>query len=342
MNFRKILLLTVFCLVGLWPAFSSGGSGEEEYLRGRDYFSRGDYGKAREHFQKAVEEDPTHLLARYYLGLIEMENVKSLGRAESLLLELRKECRRGGALPREDFPFLVDLALGRVYIKEGHFGEAIRTIREAIAGAQGPVPLDEAHNLLGIALYRQRRYREALVEFRRALKENPEHGMARFNLKSLRVRLSHFQAGKAYSRMGASDEAVREFREAISLDPRFVEARVRLGMELVRMGKPEAALEELMRAEKMATTEELVREARFLKGRALEAMGRMDEALELFVKLVGNHPKYDPAYNEIGEILLSKGENEAARQFFIKAIQINPLTDYVRNLQKTFIRKEAR
>ena len=65
-----------------------------------------------------------------------------------------------------------------------------------------------AHHKYGFRLLRNRRYREAIREFRAALAIDPRHDNAHFNL------------GACYERLGVYDLALKEYRQELAVDPR--------------------------------------------------------------------------------------------------------------------------
>jgi superkiller protein 3 len=246
---------------------------------------------------------------------------------------------RAGNQVRDDILFRSGLALGKLYVRSGRHDKAIYLIKNVIASAPKGAALDDAYNTLGLALYYDRLYDEAIFELRKAIKLNPGNVTARFNLKTIRARLEHFQAGKIYARMGDRGEAIAQFRRAIDLDPRFVEARHRLGVALMEVGKNTEALRELRRADSISNRYRKAHEIWYAEGIALRHLGQNGEALELFQKTVQAKPAFAAAHNQAGEILLQQEKYDQAILHFVKAIGSDPRTEYVRNLQITFQKK---
>ncbi|MBI5243471.1 MAG: tetratricopeptide repeat protein [Elusimicrobia bacterium] len=63
--------------------------------------------------------------------------------------------------------------------------------------------------------------------------------------------IEHFKKAAALYQEGRLEEAVREFREAIRIDPNVAEARCNLGVALAKLGKDDEALCELEAALKI-------------------------------------------------------------------------------------------
>lgn len=338
---HRIIPLVAFLLAVLFPATGGASveSSEQSYASGRELVRSEKFDEAARHFEKAVAEYPGHVEARFQLGLIYARSVSTYEKAEREFTSIPEIAMRSGGRSRDDAIFRAGLALGKLYIKSGRNEQAIRIIRGVVASAPPDARLDDAFNALGLAYYYERLYEDAMFELRRAIKLNPANLDARFNLKTIRTRLEHFNAAKVYSRLGQRREAVAEFRKAIELDPRFVEARHRLGAELFLLGSHDEALKELRRSELISRNYRKVHEIWFAQGLTLAALGRDGEALETLLRTVRLRPGFAAAHNEIGKIHLKRGDRDAAINCFVKAIGIEPRTDYVRNLQAAMLRK---
>lgn len=323
------------------PPQSSAGqeTAAQRYISGREHLAAGRNAEALRDFRAAVSEDPGHAEARYQLGLLLSRTIDTYDEAEAVFLDLPDVAIRTGGKNRDDLLFRTGLALAKLNVRKGAYDAAFALARNIISSAPAGAPVDEAFNTLGLAYYYERRYEDAIFELRRAIKLNPANAEALFNIKTIRTRLEHFHAGKIYSRMGQRREAIDEFRKAIAIDPRFIEARHRLGAELLLAGDPAGALKELDRAESASPDYRKMFEIWYEQGIALRALGRTEEALRKFERTAEARPAFAAAHNEIGVILMERGEFDAAVARFVRAIGIEPRTDYVRNLQAAFARK---
>ena len=135
------------------------------------------------------------------------------------------------------------------------------------------------------------------------------------------------------------DDAIFEMRKAIELDPRFIEARHRLGVELYLAGNATEALKELRRASSVTAEYRKMYEIRYAEGLALMRLDRTGEAMGRFEQTVQARPAFAPAHNEIGKILLAREEYDAAIDHFVKAIGSDPRAEYARGLQVAMSRK---
>ncbi|MCL5965853.1 MAG: tetratricopeptide repeat protein [Deltaproteobacteria bacterium] len=334
-----VLLWALTALLASPAAFAGAESAERHYVTGREHLAAGNAAEAAREFAKAVAADPNHIEAHYQLGLHFARNIAAYDKAEREFLDLPEIAVRAGGRKRDDILFRAGLALGKLYIKKGLYEDAIKLTRNVAASAPPGAPLDDAYNTLGIAYYYERLYEDAILELRRAIKLNPNNTEAHFNLKTIRARLEHFQAAKIYSRMGERQEAAAQYRKAIALDPRFIEARYRLGAELFFGGNLAEALKELNRAESISPDYRKNYEIRYTQGLVLKAMGRAEEATRKFEQTVAARPGFAAAHNEIGLLRMGSGDLDGAIGCFVTAIGIDPKTEYVRNLQAAFARK---
>src|SRR5262249_53091448 len=77
-----------------------------------------------------------------------------------------------------------------------------------------------SHIALGTALLRQKKWDDAIAQYRTAIELDPKNALAHSNL------------GEALAGQGKLDEAVAEHRKAIELDPNYALAHYRLGVAL--------------------------------------------------------------------------------------------------------------
>jgi len=316
-------------------------SSEPHYFRGRELARAGQFDEAARAFEKAIAEYPGHGEAHYQLGLVYSRRVTDYEKAEREFLAVPDIAMKGGGRPRDDLIFRAGLGLGKLYVKSGRNDLAIRIVRGVLSSAPASAAFDEAFNTLALACYYQRLYDDAIFELRRAIKLNPANTNARFNLKTIRTRLEHFNAAKAYSRSGDRRLAIAEYRIAIGLDPRFIEARHRLGAEFHEAGQHAEALKELRRAASISRSYRKSHEIAFTEGLTLVALGRNDDAFRSFSRAVEAKPGFAAAHDEIGKLHLARGDASAAVNSFIRAIGIEPRTQYVKHLQAALAKQSA-
>jgi tetratricopeptide (TPR) repeat protein len=323
------------------PCPSRAGTEEADrlYSLGREQVAAGNYRQAGQAFERAVAENPLHGEALLQSASIDSRNILTYDKAEDILLSMPSVAGKIGGKGRDDLLFRAGVLMGKLYVKSGRSQQAVSLLRNVIASAPPGARLDEAYATLGLAHYYERLYDDAIFEMRKAIKIDPNNADAKFNLKTIRSRLEHFQAGKLFSRLGDRERAVAEYRKAIDLDPRFIEARHRLGVELYLAGNPREALKELRRASLVTSDYRKAHEIRYAEGMALLSLDRPGEAMGRFEQTVRARPAFAPAHNEIGKILLARGEYDSAIDHFVKAIGSDPKAEYARGLQVAMSRK---
>ncbi|MCL5883820.1 MAG: tetratricopeptide repeat protein [Deltaproteobacteria bacterium] len=337
----SVAIFLLFLFPALNPCTSHAGAEEADrlYSLGRERIAAGEYRQAERAFAQAVVENPLHGEALLQLASLHSRNILTYGKAEDILFSMPEVAGRIGGKGRDDLLFRAGVSMGKLYVKSGRSAQAVALLRNVIASAPSGAPLDEAYATLGLAHYYERLYDDAIFEMRKAIKINPNHANAKFNLKTIRSRLEHFQAGKLFSRLGDRRRAVAEYRKAIDLDPRFIEARHRLGVELYLAGNAQEALKELRRASLVTADYRKAFEIRYAEGVALLRLDRTGEAMGKFELTVQARPTFAPAHNEMGKILLEREEYDAAIDHFVKAIGADPKAEYARGLQVAMSRK---
>jgi tetratricopeptide (TPR) repeat protein len=93
-----------------------------------------------------------------------------------------------------------------------------------------------AHDELGAALEQKGQMEEAILEFREAVRLNPEFADLQYNL------------GVALGKKGQTDAAIRQFQEALRLKPDFAEAHNNLGNALRIKGQIGPAIRQFQEA----------------------------------------------------------------------------------------------
>jgi len=174
--------------------------------------------------ETAEKENPAAPEAPYLLGVLYMQagRYAEAERELSVSLKLRPENGDGWA------------TLGSVYSKLDRLPEAVSALREAIR--QSPMEAD-AHLTLAAVLAKRGQPAEATEERRKAA------DLMRIHMNSQRAEVST-HSGDSLLANGKVDEAIADFREALSFDPNYVGAHEGLARALERQGKTmEAALE---------------------------------------------------------------------------------------------------
>ncbi|MHC4740892.1 MAG: tetratricopeptide repeat protein [Planctomycetota bacterium] len=164
----------------------------------------------------------------------------------------------------------------------GSSGEAERIAREFLDKTNDP----EVRRLCGVALGRQRKYAEAIVEFRAVIAEEPNQIIVYEYLGDM---VKQFPAAFAQS------ETVEYwYDEAVKKNPDSARAYISKAGFYLRTGEKEKALEQLEKAESLELSEKNVRVA--LVGAYLAA-GLIDKAEEHLVAEKEKKPESLPLWN---------------------------------------------
>ena len=178
---------------------------------------------------RALQLDPDYALAHYDLGLAFLQ----LGRYEEAAVENAAVLQNDPemAFQRTNLGLGATTNLGLAYNNLGRLAEGEQCFRRNLK------LLAPTFFNLGLALFKQGRYQESLVNFERALESEPE------NPEFLDL------LGNAYLELGRLDEGLEALRKAITVDENYSLAHYDLGVTLARMdGRQEEALKSFERA----------------------------------------------------------------------------------------------
>jgi Flp pilus assembly protein TadD len=136
---------------------------------------------------------------------------------------------------------------------------------------------------------------EALTRHR--LLKNPRDVTARFNLGSVLLLRDE------------SDEAAREFRQALEIDPAHATIRNSLGTVLQAQGRFDEAIREFREALRLRPD---ALDARYNLANSLAAQGRFEESIEHFREVVKSSPDDTAAREHLAAALVEAGKAMAA------------------------------
>lgn len=166
-----------------------------------------------------------------------------------------------------------------------------------------------AHLQRGNELAARKEYRQAIIEYRNALRYDARYGEARLRL------------GEAYSATGAKDRAVAELVRAADLMPDSAEAQIKAGNALLVTG---AFIDAEARADAVLRRHGQTADALLLKGYALAGLKQTDEAVEQIEEALRLNPGATRVRTNLGTLLLRDGDTEAAESTFKRAIELAP------------------
>jgi len=196
--------------------------------------------------------------------------------------------------------------LGVILFQEGQWDEAVAHYQKALEIQPGYA---EAYLNLGNALDQKREIGEAIVQYQKALELYP--GLAE----------AHANLGVALLQKGEVDEALAHFQQAATLDPGNAKTCNDLGWAFLQKGEVDEAIVQYRKA---LTIKSDYAEAHNNLGWALLSKGQIGQAAGEFQKALQINPNYAGAYNNLGIALFNEGQPEAAISQFQEALRLNP------------------
>jgi tetratricopeptide (TPR) repeat protein len=335
------------------------------YALGLVRLQRGDARGAREVLTRCVALDRAHGEPRLALGKAEFR----LGKRDSAQRSVDEAARLGAGSAA------VLIGAGIVYSEMGLHAKAAAAFESAIplAGAD-PAPragliralvqgsgrrraaelaqgwrsqpdlTAAAHNEIGIAFAEARVYREAIEEFRAAMRTEPSHPEAGANLAmayyyaqefpeasaTLRTLLERqdsaalrYLLGLTLESMRRPDEAVEAFSAAARLDPGRADAWLHLGR--IALDKHLAGEAQRCFGEARARcTDGACVEALIGLGTAYKLLGQGRQAEEAYQEAVRRAPRDFTGYLYLGDALIRARRYEEAVEPLGKAVQLEP------------------
>ncbi|MGO9270388.1 MAG: tetratricopeptide repeat protein [Terriglobia bacterium] len=259
---------------------------EAHYGLGRIAMTRGNPTAAAESFRKACEVFPAYGAAHY--GLAQAE--RKLGKSEELQQELALFTKNKTIVPPVDDPLRdemrkLDMA-GRSHLERGFQLEQVGRVEDAIAETEKALQLDpslvRAHINLIILYGRTGNLEKAEEHYQTVVKMSPDQFPD-----------AHYNHGVLLLQEGKLDEAEKEFRRALEIDPSYAEAHNDLGYLLERLGRLTEAGAEYKKA---IEDKPDFRRAHFNLGRILVSQRQYQEGIEQFQQTLTPVDEYTPTY----------------------------------------------
>ena len=156
-------------------------------------------------------------------------------------------------------------------------------------------------------------WKDSEALFRHALDVTANNSTARNNL------------GVALEKRGQTEEAFRQYQEAIRLEPGYAKARINLGNALCKKGEIDKAISQYQEAVRLRPDDA---DAYYNLGNALGRKGQTDEAIRQFQDAIRLKPDDAEARNNLGLALDRKGQTDEAIRQYQEAIRLKP--DYAK------------
>ena len=238
----------------------------EHYARGVEKFSRGEYLKSKEDFDKVLEYDPQFSMAYVYLSAIQTD----LGNYNSGIALARK-----GLMVDPENNYL-HYCLGVGYEKKGLLEEAL----EQYEIYDRLIPGDaECAFSMGCTLGMMGDEQAAIRHYRRALELNPRHAPTHFNLAVI------------YEKLRGEESALELLERVIQVDPSYFKAWFKMGALYYQLRRFQDAVDALKRAIKIIPE---IPDLHHYLGLCYREMQRLEEAETAFdraLQCCGDDPK---------------------------------------------------
>jgi tetratricopeptide (TPR) repeat protein len=264
----------------------------DHFLLGDEQYKREDLEQARRHFDRALDLQPAHFWAKYFLAVCQLR----LGHPD-----VAKASLTGCLMQRPDF-FYGYLLRGLAHMQLGESGEAEEDFQQTLERRPNPYAQYGAYVNRGVLRVRQRKLDEAVADLQRASGLLPGQYQAYVNL------------AQAYQQQQKGDEAARVLDRALPLvrqPAALYRARAQLALQ---RQDPGAALQDFDQA--IALEPPGLAEDHAERGRVLHCQQRHAEAVKAYDEALKLLPDYPDAHRGRAEALVGlQRYREAIRSF---------------------------
>lgn len=250
---------------------------QAHYGMGRVQAARGQWRAAIQSYRRALTLSQGFGAAHYALATA----CRELGMLDEFQENMRLFQQNRGRSPQLDDPLLETVAALRSHA-EYYFKEGLRLQAEG-------------------------RFEPAIVEYRRALEEDPEYARAHANLCLAQLLLKRL------------DQAEHHCQLALELDPNIHEIRHNLGLLRRLQGRNREAEEAFRRALEI---DPFYAESHYLLGAVLAQEERPKGAEHHFRQAIENRPDYRTAHFQLGLLLQKQGRDAEAVPHFLKTLTV--------------------
>lgn len=178
--------------------------------------------------------------------------------------------------------------------KLGRHAEAIEASKRAVALR----PSAESFFNIGLANYYLKQYREAVENYRQAIRLDP------YNAAD-----AYYALGLAYRDWGRADDEIQAYKQAIRLRPDYTSAYERLGSRYLKSRKFPEAIEVFKQITALKPGDA---SAPNNMGEAFLELGKLPEAVEAFRQAIRLKPDFGRAYYNLGKSHLAMGNRDGA------------------------------
>jgi tetratricopeptide (TPR) repeat protein len=212
-------------------------------VRGALALDAGNAGEARAHFEKSLASDAAYVPARVGLGVVEMGE----GHADAALKRFEQaaaldpgngDARQNAAAALRELAARAGDPASRAELLRRAEAEESRAIALGAASAD-PATLANLHGLRGRWFLEERRFPEALLEFREAARLEPQAARAFLGIGTVLASQAETEVDQA-RRSALLDEAIGAFEHAVVVAPDDPTAHMNLGITYLRQ-RPDPA-----------------------------------------------------------------------------------------------------
>ena len=194
-----------------------------------------------------------------------------------------------------------------------HFFSGVLVLAVALASltacSQNSESAKQQHFARAEQYFLERKYDEAIIEYRGALQEDPKFAEARFKL------------GEAYVAKNDYRNAYPEYIRAADLRPDDFAIQARAGSMLLLGRQFDEAR---TRARAMLQKDPSNLEALILLGNAVAGLGDLPNAVQITERAIAADPQRGGTRVNLGALQLAHGNEKEAEEAFTTAVQLNP------------------
>lgn len=210
------------------------------------------------------------------------------------------------AMELDETFFPAHVSLSQYYASKGRPDEAIKVLMQAEKHVEMNA---EVHRVRGQAELARNRVEDAIVQFQKALAEEPLDASSAFGL------------AVAYRRLGRLEEATSALVKVEEIDAAYPGLALEKGLLAEARGEMETAAASY-RAALKASPQDMALKSRL--GAVLTMTKQLDDAERFLAEVLQEQPYSAEAEHYLGRIALLRGQKSVARQHFLRAARLEP------------------